>query len=259
MILLVFEGKKREPELFTAIEQLGLFKPGSIICSFCSDIQSLYKRVKELEDGAEGTADMVQLLQRARKDDYDDPIHFVTSDNISEIYLFFDSDLHNSRYPLDKQRERLEELLSLLGDEEEYGKLYISYPMIEAVRYTRELPDAEFGDYCVSIPDCKSFKDRADKFSAYPSLDFLIPQDEGKKEGVRSNWSHLIRQHRSKAQHLCEVSGKERLTQRVLFQAQCNKHIIPRGEVAILASMPLFLYDYFSEEKRKEIGFSLAD
>nr|WP_315031158.1 hypothetical protein [uncultured Porphyromonas sp.] len=259
MILLVFEGKKREPELFTAIERLGLFKPGRIICSFCSDIQSLYKRVKELEGGVEGTADMVQLLQRARKDDYDDPIHSVTSDDISEIYLFFDSDLHNSRYPLDKQRERLDELLSLLGDEEEYGKLYISYPMIEAVRYTRELPDAEFGGYCVSIPDCKSFKDRADKFSAYSSLDFLIPQDEGKKEDVRSNWSHLIRQHQSKAQRLCEVSGKERLTQRVLFQAQCNKHIIPRGEVAILASMPLFLYDYFSEAKRKELGFSLAD
>ena len=259
MILLVFEGKKREPELFTAIERLGLFEPGRIICSFCSDIQSLYKRVKELEGGGEGTADMVQLLQVARKDDHDDPIHSVTSDDISEIYLFFDSDLHNSRYPLDKQRERLDELLALLCDELEYGKLYISYPMIEAVRYTRELPDTEFGDYCVSIPDCKSFKDRADKFSAYPSLDFLIPQDEGKKEDVRSNWSHLIRQHRSKAQHLCEVSGEERLTQRVLFQAQCNKHIIPKGEVAILASIPLFLYDYFSEAKRKELGFSLAD
>lgn len=259
MILLVFEGKKREPKLFTAIEQLGLFKPGSIICSFCSDIQSLCKRVKELEDGAEGTVDMVQLLQRARKDDSNDPIHSVTSDRISEIYLFFDSDLHNSRYPLNEQRERLDGLLSLLGDELEYGKLYISYPMIEAVRYTRELPDTEFGDYCVSIPDCKSFKDRADNFSAYPSLDFLISLDEGKKEDVRSNWSHLIRQHRSKAQHLCEVSGKERLTQRVLFQEQCNKHIIPREEVAILASIPLFLYDYFSEAKRKELGFSLAD
>ena len=40
MILLVFEGKKREPELFTAIEQLGLF-------TFCSDIQSLYSFSKE--------------------------------------------------------------------------------------------------------------------------------------------------------------------------------------------------------------------
>ena len=131
--------------------------------------------------------------------------------------------------------------------------------MIEAVRYTRELPETEFGDYCVSIPDCKSFKDRADKFSAYPSLDFLIPQEEGKKEDVRSNWSHLIRQHRRKAQELCGVSTGYALTQWELFQAQCDKHIIPRGEVAILASMPLFLYDYFSEAKRKELGFSLAD
>lgn len=257
MILLVFEGEKREPELFAAIERLGLFKPGRIICSFCSDIQSLYKRVKELEGGVEGTADMVQLLQVARRDYPDDPIHSVTSDDISEIYLFFDCDLHNSRYPLAKQVERLDELLSLLGDELEYGKLYISYPMIEAICYTGELPDADFEGYCFPISDGKQFKDKAGKFPPYNSLDFLIPQDERKRDEVCSNWSHLVRQHRAKAQRLCEVSAKEHLTQKKLFQVQCDKHITPGGEVAILASIPLFLYDYFKEEKRKELGFSL--
>ena len=126
MILLVFEGEGREPKLFKAIEDLGLFNQGGLICSFCSDIQSLYNRVKELEGGVKGAADIVQLLQVARRDYLDDPIHTVTSDHISEIYLFFDCDLHNSRYPLAKQVERLDELLSLLGDELEYGKLYIS-------------------------------------------------------------------------------------------------------------------------------------
>ena len=259
MILLVFEGKKREPELFAAIERLGLFKPGRIICSFCSDIQSLYKRVKELEGGVEGAADMVQLLQVARRDYPDDPIHSVTSDRISEIYLFFDCDLHNRRYSLNEQKVRLVELLSLLGDELEYGKLYISYPMIEAIRYTGMLPDEDFGNYHFPVLNCKSFKDRADKFSAYSSLDFLIPQDERKRDEVHSNWSHLVRQHRAKAQCLCEVSAKERLTQKKLFEAQRDKHITPRGEVAILASIPLFLYDYFNEKKRKELGFSLEE
>ena len=56
MILLVFEGKEREPKLFKAIEALGLFKQGRLIYSFCSDIQTLYKRVKKLEGGIEGTA-----------------------------------------------------------------------------------------------------------------------------------------------------------------------------------------------------------
>ena len=259
MILLVFEGKKREPELFRALERLGLFKPGRTVCSFCSDIQSLYKRVKELEKGAEGTVDMIQLLQVARKDSPEDPIHSVTSDLISEIYLFFDSDLHNSGYPLDEQTQRLDKLLSLLGNESEYGKLYISYPMIEAICYTGELPDADFEGYCFPISDGKQFKDKAGKFPPYNSLDFLIPQDERKRDEVRSNWSHLVRQHRAKAQRLCEVSAKEYLTQKKLFEAQCDKHITPRGEVAILASIPLFLYDYFKEEKRKELGFSLEE
>ena len=259
MILLVFEGKEREPELFKAIEALGLFKQGRLIYSFCSDIQSLYKRVKELEGGVEGTATMVQLLQVARRNDSNDPIHTVESDDISEIYLFFDSDLHNSRYRLAEQVERLDELLSLLGNEQEYGKLYISYPMIEAIRYTGMLPDADFDGYCFPISDGKQFKDKAGKFPPYNSLDFLIPQDERKRDEVCSNWSHLVRQHRAKAQRLCEVSAKEYLTQKKLFEAQCDKHITPRGEVAILASIPLFLYDYFKEEKRKELGFSLEE
>lgn len=259
MILLVFEGEKREPELFAAIERLGLFKPGRIICSFCSDIQSLYKRVKELEGGVEGVANMVQLLQVERRNDPDDLIHTVTSDDISEIYLFFDSDLHNSRYLLAKQVERLDELLSLLGNEHEYGKLYISYPMIEAICYTGKLPDANFEGYCFPISGGKKFKGKAGEFPPYDSLDFLISQDERRRDEVRSNWSHLVRQHRAKAQRLCEVSAKEHLTQKKLFQAQCDKHITPREEVAILASIPLFLYDYFKEEKRKELGFSLEE
>ena len=259
MILLVFEGKKREPELFAAIERLGLFKPGHIICSFCSDIQNLYERVKKLEGGVEGAADMVQLLQLVRRDYPDDPIHSVTSAEISEIYLFFDCDLHNTNYSLDEQVVRLDKLPSLLGNEQEYGKLYISYPMIEAICYTGVLPDTNFEGYCSLVSDGKQFKNKAGNFPPYGSLDFLIPRDDRKRDEVRSNWSHLVRQHRAKAQRLCEVSAKEHLTQKKLFEAQRDKHITPSGEVAILASMPLFLYDYFNEEKRKELGFSLEE
>ena len=78
-------------------------------------------------------------------------------------------------------------------------------------------------------------------------------------EDTKSNWCSLIRQHRRKAQELCGVSTEYALTQKKLFQAQCDKHITPRGEVAILASIPLFLYDYFNEKKRKELGFSLEE
>ena len=259
MILLVFEGEGREPKLFKAIEDLGLFNQGGLICSFCSDIQNLYNRVKKLEGGVEGAADMVQLLQLVRRDYPDDPIHSVTSAEISEIYLFFDCDLHNTNYSLDEQVVRLDKLLSLLGNEQEYGKLYISYPMIEAICYTGMLPDTNFEGYCSLISDGKQFKNKAGNFPPYGSLDFLIPRDERKRDEVRSNWSHLVRQHRAKAQRLCEVSAKERLTQKKLFETQRDKHIIPNGEVAILASIPLFLYDCFKEEKRKELGFSLEE
>nr|WP_315124020.1 hypothetical protein [uncultured Porphyromonas sp.] len=268
MILLVFEGKKREPKLFTAIERLGLFKPGCIIYSFCRDIQSLYKEVKRLEGGADGTVDIVQILKSMKEKDKEDPIHKIKdSEDVSEIYLFFDTDLHNTRFNLRAQVIRIKELLAMFDDATGKGKLYISYPMIEALQYTKALPDKNFISYTIKISQSKKFKHKTHMFSSsaykgYSSLEFLIPRENSNQDKIRtirSNWNLIIRQHRSKAQRLCGISARNILSQRELFRVQYDKFIIRHREISILASMPLFLYDYFSEAKRKELGFSLAD
>ncbi len=49
MILFVFEGEKREPALFKAIERL-FFKDGQhIVCSFGNNIYELYQRMTALD------------------------------------------------------------------------------------------------------------------------------------------------------------------------------------------------------------------
>ena len=59
MILFVFEGNKREPELFRAIEKLFFKDSQHIVCSFGNNIYELYQRLKDLDD----SGDIVSLLR----------------------------------------------------------------------------------------------------------------------------------------------------------------------------------------------------
>ena len=47
-------------------------------------------------------------------------------------------DFQNSQLSLDEINRRVEEMLKLFDDETDNGKLYINYPMIESIRYTRD-------------------------------------------------------------------------------------------------------------------------
>lgn len=279
MILFVCEGEKREPHLFKVIDKFFLSvydqeestvqkkkseQEKNYVVAFGCHIQSLASLVEERSrdfPGAhlEDSIDLVALLKELKKDSLSDDIHKITSSSeVSEIYLFFDCDLHDLKEDRENQLRKIKELLTLFNHVK-IGKLYLSYPMIEALCYTKELPDEHFPKYVCRIDECASFKKKASDFSHYGSHDFVMKIKPPKDKYTKLNWCSLIRQHRRKAQELCGASSGCLLKQVEIFQAQCDKYITPRGEVAILASMPLFLYDYFDEAKRKELGFSLEE
>ena len=55
-------------------------------------------------------------------------------------------------------------------------------------------------------------------------------------------------QHVDKARALTELpEGKP--SPRDIFIAERDEHIRPKSELSILASLPLFLYDYFGEKE----------
>ena len=74
----------------------------------------------------------------------------IRNSDISEIFLFFDYDFQNSQLSLDEINRRVEEMLTLFDDETDNGKLYINYPMIESIRYTKELPDDAYASYTIA-------------------------------------------------------------------------------------------------------------
>ena len=84
MILFIFEGNKREPQLFSSMQKL-FFPKGNeaIICSFGNNIYELYRKMQEMD----GVGDVVSILREKSKDKEDNPFKDVVSS--SRRFIFF--------------------------------------------------------------------------------------------------------------------------------------------------------------------------
>lgn len=176
MILFVFEGDDREPYLYKTLERLYLPKDNdNIICSFGNNIYELYSEMESL--GEEG--DFVSMLREHLAARGDATLDRIKTSRISETYLFFDYDFQNSQLSLEEINERVKSMLEYFTDETDNGKLYINYPMIESIRYTKELPDENYWSYVVSRAECHDFKRIAGEFSYYKSFDHILFKEVG--------------------------------------------------------------------------------
>ena len=163
-------------------------------------------------------------------------------------------DFQNSQLSLDEINRRVEEMLTLFDDETDNGKLYINYPMIESIRYTKELPDDAYAYYTIGREACKDFKHLARKFSAYDNLDHLLFKDgetpaKDKYLKVKDNWEYLRTMNVCKANLLTTglfamPREKSNIGQQAIFSNQVTKYVKPNESVAILNSFPIFIYEY---------------
>src|SRR5574344_1810342 len=92
MILFVFEGRRREPQLYKTMEYLFFRRKDSIICSYCNNIYALYNRM----NSSDFTEDIVTVLQEELDKTPQNPLKDIADrEDISEVFLFFDYDCHN--------------------------------------------------------------------------------------------------------------------------------------------------------------------
>ena len=234
MILFVFEGNEREPRLYRTLERLYFPRENdNIICSFGNNIYDLYNELLAYGEGG----DIVSLMRERLADAGDATLDGIRSSDISEIFLFFDYDFQNSQLSLEEINRRVREMLTWFDDETGNGKLYINYPMIESIRYTRELPDADYINYVVSREECKDFKHMARDFSAYNSLDHLLFKDgevptKEKYIKVKDNWSYLKQMNVAKAHWLITGENsmpvnKSMVNQLSIFDGQVSHFVTP--------------------------------
>lgn len=244
MILFIFEGASYEPSLYEGIKSLFFSKrEKQVLCSFCSSIYTFYKRLKDEYDGFADVVDVLKI-ELAKTDPKNELFKYKSAD-FESIYLFFDYDFYRGN--LNVKNAQIKELLEYFNEETNYGRLFISYPMIESIQYTKELPDSNFHQYIVKRADSigEKFKKEAKQFCFYRGYAFLKDAD---------NWMHIVKQNVIKANELTKDTlswplNKDDVEQMAVFKAQLRKHVKPNAEVAILNAFPLFLFYYFPINK----------
>ena len=180
---------------------------------------------------------------------------------ISQIYIFFDYDGHdvgaNAKHITGD--DKIIEMLDYFDNETENGKLFISYPMVEAFK---DISDYEsFKDHavkckkknCVYLTDCDACKSCIQDF------------DENHYKKQVSNrclpilkdftcynldtWKKLLYTHLCKMNHIVNDVYEYPLkmeSQQSVFVNQKKKYIDKRcPEVAVLSAFPLFVLDFY--------------
>lgn len=265
MILFIFEGKD-DKTYFESIKRLFFpEKSETFVCTYNSNIYSLYTKLKN-HDALNGKleVDTVSVFKEILTEKGDNTLKEIREDEVSEIYLFFDYDFQEKSRTLEKNNKRLSEMLDYFTDETGNGKLYINYPMVESLRYTKELPDNDYWSYTVSRQRCQeeSFKHQVHEFSFYKSnLEYLVltikPADDETKiqqkvDTAKTNWLHLVTMNTSKANYICNNKNElpeEVNSQKEIYDNQLAKYVnTEECKVAILNAFPIFLFDYFGKK-----------
>jgi len=263
MILFILEGEKTEKRI---LNSLLLAYPEirsndeQITISWGSDIDSLYQKIRAVLDD-EAEPDILRLLKDLKRKDIGHPIHSIErSSDISQIYLFFDYDFQRKEQgqytDKSKRYQYIEQLLELFSDETLYGKLYISYPMVEALFHTcinknSEDIDEDYKELEHFQSSCPSYKEIVRQYNA--AIDNLLTGDNSKNS--QSIWRILIKQNIRKAYWLCSgifdmPQCKEIISQQNIHQKQWQSYIDqPLPSVSVLSAFPLFIYDYFPMDK----------
>lgn len=244
MILFVFEGGKAEPAVFDSIEKLFLSNEELRVVRCRHDLPTLYSNLRAND------YDLLRSLP------FEENGIFLPNDKrldtlFSQVFLFFDYDFQN-RIGTQKVNSILEEMLDFFSDETENGKLYVNYPMVESLKYTKEMPDPDYWQYVATREECSShqFKGNAERFAYAQAKAFrFIDLQRTNAEIVGVNWGKLKFQNVCKANYLvtgCNTMPLEKsiVNQKNIFDAQKSNYVDKEERVAILNSFPIFLYEY---------------
>ena len=254
-ILFIFEGERAECQITNNLQQFFINESTIIKCAYCAEIYQLYREINNDDD-----LDTFNLIKE-RNDKNKAELCCYERNDFAEIYLFFDYDAHASAKDGDK---KIMDMLTVFDNETDKGKLYLSYPMVEALKHFicydtfKELKVKCKGANCQYIDNCKEKDECLDK-PHYKAIAASVnnPQVSDFTKYTGSIWLLLINAHLAKMNYivnnLYEFPDKIVL-QSDIFNEQLNKYINKCcPEVAVLSAFPVFIHDYYGNQKTKEM------
>ena len=252
--LFVFEGSRAESKYVEQLERNFLGKRISVKCVYDAEIYQLYKSLKK----EELDFDMVELLKE-RSAENAELLKDYTRDSFAYIYLFFDYDAHSTL----ADDGKIEEMLAFFNNETENGLLYISYPMVEAIRHFKDLDsfkeltvkckraNCAYKDSCKDVEACLA-EPHYKQFSASDCRSDLCNINKYTNEV----WQELIYAHVSKMNYLVNEQfafPEKTELQSTIFESQLEKYINHKCPmVAVLSAFPIYVLDYFGVNTLKK-------
>ena len=233
----IVEGEAREPLIIDNISKV-FFAHGNFKIITLPAGENIYMLWKKLKADDFDT-DIIEVL-RESNDDIGKQLIGLSRDDFSEVYLFFDYDTHQTNLGKEDDADVVAEMLESFDNETENGKLYISYPMVEALRDYKHGVCGEKKTCYVAIGDMKNYKNVSSVRSAnsqFKDYDYVI-------------WRDIIDVFAMRVSCLfgsSDTLGYERYSEAVspyeiyVMQEEESR----KGRVFVLSAFPEFLVDYY--------------
>lgn len=202
------------------------------------NIYVLWKILREDED-----LDIIEVV-REQSSYARNKLEGLERDSFSEIYLFFDFDTHQNNLRSDEDPDIIiQSMIDLFDNETENGKLYISYPMAEAIRDMIPGSCKTFSDKCYYMKSGKEYK-------AMTGLNNpLVHIGTYSKD----TWGDIINIYRGRVSclfnndKLMQIEECKNITEHQLYDMQKNK--IDEGIGAgVISAFPRMIMDYYDAD-----------
>lgn len=237
IILCITEGERLDPRILNHLKNIFGFENVKVF-PICLNIYNLYQKLTEDNSfDAEfiDTFMLIKEISKGQRNSYNDELLSLERDQISEIFLFFDYDGHDTL--VEKHPNCLSKMLSLFNNETEHGKLYVSYPMIESYKHPIDATNNIVDIY--SDTHYKTFVSKiCDK--KLNNLSKLLKED----------WLNISILHMKSTNHLFNnsfdfpnsYSDTIEMTQEKIYNQQ-QKYIVNQ-KISIINAFPWFLLEY---------------
>lgn len=237
---IIVEGTSREPLI---IENLikNFFKQEQCTIISLPVGQNIYMLWKQMEKD-EFVTDIIEVVR-----DYSEvaaeKLAGSTRDDFAEVFLFFDYDGHQNNLSEEQNADEiLKQMLEVFDDETENGKLYVSYPMVEAVR-------DYFPNSCKPWTQCYW---KIDELRSYKNKTGVDNQNTSVKDYGYEHWCEILNVYSMRVSCLFEQEYvikfeeyRKRITPLSIFMQQLLH--IQEGKVFVLSAFPAFLLEYHKE------------
>lgn len=244
-IALIVEGEKREVKYFDNLKKI-FFPSKDIKLLTLSAGENIYVLWKQMNKDDFET-DIIEVLRKYSPAASLQLNGFRRTD-FQEVYLFFDYEAQQSNLSkYDKPADEIiHNMLKQFDNETENGKLYISYPMCEALRDIQKENCRAFTDCFVRLDKVNSYKKDSAKGNIYVDVSMYNIND----------WQMILSIFLARLKCLLGVKSeglellnlyKKTISTEDIFCAERAEHS-ERSRIFVLSAFPEFLLDYFSTE-----------